>query len=333
MTLCPGFVKTEFHERMGVRRGSGFMWLEADFLVREALADFDRGRVFSVPGAQYKAIRAVTSVVPTRAAAALPVDGPPVGASPPGATGVELPMRPRLPALLALALAATLVATPSAGSEPIPDSPGAENVAPYLGKPATARPLADQSFAPRHPWMAGNGRSNLHDDAYQSDAGTTPGPLGRDPEVLSNFFAQECASHTFDREGRLLTVCVGVEQVTLRLLDPDTLDVLAELPLPPRQPSTSPFTTFGGGGYFYLDHRDRVVVPTSAGTIDVIRDRRHGRSTGPGDGPQLRRLRPGRRGTHPVGAARTGTAGSGSSPTRGSSVSSTAAAAAPARWT
>ncbi len=66
MTLCPGFVKTEFHERMGVRRGSGFMWLEADFLVREALEDFDRGRVFSVPGGQYKAIRAVTSVVPTR---------------------------------------------------------------------------------------------------------------------------------------------------------------------------------------------------------------------------------------------------------------------------
>ncbi len=67
MTLCPGFVKTEFHERMGVRRGSGFMWLDADFLVREALEDYDRGRVFSVPGRQYQAIRAATRVVPTRA--------------------------------------------------------------------------------------------------------------------------------------------------------------------------------------------------------------------------------------------------------------------------
>jgi short-subunit dehydrogenase len=67
MTLCPGFVKTEFHERMGVARGSGFMWLDADFLVREALADYDRGRVFSVPGRHYRAIRAVTQVVPTRA--------------------------------------------------------------------------------------------------------------------------------------------------------------------------------------------------------------------------------------------------------------------------
>ena len=65
MTLCPGFVRTEFHERMGVRPGSGFLWLDADFLVRTALDDYDRGRVFSVPGAQYKAIRALTAVVPT----------------------------------------------------------------------------------------------------------------------------------------------------------------------------------------------------------------------------------------------------------------------------
>jgi short-subunit dehydrogenase len=65
MTLCPGFVKTEFHQRMGVQRGSGFLWLEPEFLVRSALADLDRGRTLSVPGRQYRAIRAVTRVVPT----------------------------------------------------------------------------------------------------------------------------------------------------------------------------------------------------------------------------------------------------------------------------
>jgi short-subunit dehydrogenase len=66
MALCPGFTKTEFHERMDVRRGSGFMWLDADFLVRTALDDFDKGRVFSIPGAQYKTIVGVTRLVPTR---------------------------------------------------------------------------------------------------------------------------------------------------------------------------------------------------------------------------------------------------------------------------
>ena len=66
-TLCPGFVKTEFHQRMGVRRGSGPLWLDAGFLVSEALADFDRGRAFSIPGRRYRAIVAVTRLVPSPA--------------------------------------------------------------------------------------------------------------------------------------------------------------------------------------------------------------------------------------------------------------------------
>jgi short-subunit dehydrogenase len=66
-TLLPGFVKTEFHQRMGVSRGSapGFMWLDADDLVARALADFDRGRARSIPSVQYKAIASVASLVPT----------------------------------------------------------------------------------------------------------------------------------------------------------------------------------------------------------------------------------------------------------------------------
>ncbi len=67
-TLVAGFTKTEFHERMNVRRGSGFMWLEPDFVVRQCLADFDKGRSRSVPGAQYKAIAGVSGLVPTRIA-------------------------------------------------------------------------------------------------------------------------------------------------------------------------------------------------------------------------------------------------------------------------
>jgi short-subunit dehydrogenase len=66
MALCPGFTQTEFHERMGVRRGSGFLWMDAEFLVDKALADFDKGRVYSIPGAQYKTIVALTRLVPSR---------------------------------------------------------------------------------------------------------------------------------------------------------------------------------------------------------------------------------------------------------------------------
>jgi short-subunit dehydrogenase len=66
MSLCPGFTKTEFHERMQVKRGDGFMWLDVEFLVRKSLEDFDKGRAFSIPGAQYKTIIALTKAIPNR---------------------------------------------------------------------------------------------------------------------------------------------------------------------------------------------------------------------------------------------------------------------------
>ena len=67
MSLCPGFTKTEFHERMDVGRGSApdFMWLDADKLVATALADFDKGRVYSIPSAQYKVIATASRLVPS----------------------------------------------------------------------------------------------------------------------------------------------------------------------------------------------------------------------------------------------------------------------------
>ena len=65
--LCPGFTKTEFHERMGVKRGTGLMWLDVDMLVEKALSDFDKGRVYSIPGAQYRVIAGATRLIPSRA--------------------------------------------------------------------------------------------------------------------------------------------------------------------------------------------------------------------------------------------------------------------------
>jgi short-subunit dehydrogenase len=66
MVLCPGFTKTEFHARMDVSRGSapGFLWLDADRLVREALADLEAGKAMSIPSKRYKAIAALGRTVP-----------------------------------------------------------------------------------------------------------------------------------------------------------------------------------------------------------------------------------------------------------------------------
>lgn len=66
MALCPGFTRTEFHERMEVSRDSapGWMWLDADDVVATALADLGRGRVYSIPSARYRAIATLTRAVP-----------------------------------------------------------------------------------------------------------------------------------------------------------------------------------------------------------------------------------------------------------------------------
>ncbi len=176
-----------------------------------------------------------------------------------------------LAAIVGLGGPASAASTPAA---PIPQDPFAGSVKPFLGSPRASEPFPAGAQSPRHPFMAPNSRSNIHDDAYQSDAYTGRGPLGRSPSVTSTFFASECASVTFDSRGRIVTVCVGAVRPTLRLLDPHTLATLASYDLPPRNPATVPnlFTSFGGGGYFYLDAKDRAVVPTNDGHLYVLRE-------------------------------------------------------------
>lgn len=64
--LCPGFTHTEFHQRadLDMSKLPNFMWLDAPRLVRDALADVDKGKVVSVPGRQYKAMYTALRVIP-----------------------------------------------------------------------------------------------------------------------------------------------------------------------------------------------------------------------------------------------------------------------------
>lgn len=66
MALCPGFTRTEFHGRMGVSQSTApdWLWLDVNDLVATALKDYAKGKAFSIPSAQYKAIVAVSKAVP-----------------------------------------------------------------------------------------------------------------------------------------------------------------------------------------------------------------------------------------------------------------------------
>ena len=64
--LCPGFTRTEFHQRGRMKMAGlpNFMWLNSDVLVAKAWKDAVSGKPVSIPGWQYKVLIGLISVVP-----------------------------------------------------------------------------------------------------------------------------------------------------------------------------------------------------------------------------------------------------------------------------
>lgn len=177
--------------------------------------------------------------------------------------------------LLAVLAVATAVAAPPAAAQipqtPLPTTPRFE------GSVAVPNPVA-APVPPRHPFMAANERSNLHDDAYQTDTYRGYGPLGRGGISVTSSppFISVCGSVTFDSKGRIVTVCVGIGSTIMRILDPHSLKELASYTLPARNllggGGGNPFQNFTGGGYFYLDDKDRAVLGSSDHHLFVVQD-------------------------------------------------------------
>ncbi|MCP9208702.1 SDR family NAD(P)-dependent oxidoreductase [Streptomyces sp. NEAU-Y11] len=73
MALCPGFVRTEFHARAGIKPDSvpSWMWLDADKLVASALKDLSRGKSLSIPDPRYKTMTGLAKLVPRAAVSAV----------------------------------------------------------------------------------------------------------------------------------------------------------------------------------------------------------------------------------------------------------------------
>lgn len=68
MALCPGFTRTEFHDRAGINmtKTPEWLWLQAPRVVADGLRDLRRGRTVSVPSWKYKMLVGFMRHTPTR---------------------------------------------------------------------------------------------------------------------------------------------------------------------------------------------------------------------------------------------------------------------------
>jgi hypothetical protein len=170
-------------------------------------------------------------------------------------------------------------ASASAATPPIPIPSVGSAPFSYQGAAATANPITGVASVPQNPFMAPNGLSEIHDNGWQTDSSTWGGPLGRAPHTVSSYLVRDCGSITFDNQGRVISICIGLTGPELYMFDPTTLATLATFALPPRSaedlllnPGLKVFQDFSNGGYFYLDNHDDAVTGTTNGRIYVIRE-------------------------------------------------------------
>jgi hypothetical protein len=156
---------------------------------------------------------------------------------------------------------------------PIAD-PGTPSLPAFSGSPFGGAKISDPTLSPQNPYMAANPNSNIHNDAWMTDAYQRRGPLGNSPVAFSGALPPSlCGSLTFDSEGRIVTVCPSlVAPPTARIIDPETLEVIGDFVFPdaPDPPGTLDYQNFAGGGYFYLDNKDRLIAATKTDHVYVL---------------------------------------------------------------
>lgn len=71
--LCPGWVKTEFHQRAGIKSNNlpPFVWIKPTTLVKVALDDAAKGKYISVPTFKWKVAMVVAKFLPLSALRAI----------------------------------------------------------------------------------------------------------------------------------------------------------------------------------------------------------------------------------------------------------------------
>jgi len=155
-----------------------------------------------------------------------------------------------------------------------PIEPGPETVLPdYIGAPAKAHP-SPNTGVPQNPLLWPNPFNSVHMDSWNSDVVDIAGPLGRDPVAFSSTLVEarqninsiefQCVFTTFTSHGRMITSCFGIDEASIVLLNPETLEVYDhyDLPVVPAEQAPSLFDAQGLNGlsasYLFFDKNERV---------------------------------------------------------------------------
>jgi hypothetical protein len=166
-----------------------------------------------------------------------------------------------------------LALAPAAAADPILDPLGPA-FPQYQGAPAAPVQLKP-TRAPQNPFMARNPRNNIHNDTWMTDAYQWAGPLGQSPVAISNAMPPAlCGSLTFHSHGYIVSVCPSLLAAPqARVIDPQSLEILAtyDMPNAPDPPGTKAYQNFSGGGYFFLDGKDRIWSATKTSHVFVLK--------------------------------------------------------------
>lgn len=145
---------------------------------------------------------------------------------------------------------------------------GWNRVPTFIGREVEAAPM-QSLMQPQHPFLATSERSSMHGGSYNQDVNDYPGPLGTNTRSVHRSFNKlvgVAPNIAFDSKGRLITVSIQINAIELHLLDPNTLETIAMVELPEKEK----FSDNSGGGYFHIDHQDRVLLAPADKTIKIF---------------------------------------------------------------